>query len=133
MPNFFRQNKAGFRRAVVLGLDGMPHSLLQRLIAEGVMPNFQGLIAKGSPMSMTSVVPTVSSTAWASIATGCNPGKHGIFGFIDRVPQTHEMFIPSSRTLKAETWVESLQRHGAAGFFDGRADHIPPLARSMAS
>ena len=49
MPNFFRQNKAGFRRAVVLGLDGMPHSLLQRLIAEGVMPNFQGLIAKGSP------------------------------------------------------------------------------------
>ena len=126
MPNFFRQNKAGFRRAVVLGLDGMPHSLLQRLIAEGVMPNFQGLIAKGSAMSMTSVVPTVSSTAWASIATGCNPGKHGIFGFIDRVPQTHEMFIPSSRTLKVETWVDLFSGMGRRVFSMGVPTTFPP-------
>ena len=126
MPNFFRQNKAEFRRVVVLGLDGMPHSLLHRLIADGVMPNFQGLIAQGALMSMTSVVPTVSSTAWASIATGCNPGKHGIFGFIDRVPQTHEMFIPSSRTLKAETWVDLFSGMGRRVFSMGVPTTFPP-------
>ncbi len=126
MLNFFRQNKAKFRRAVVLGLDGLPHSLLQRLIAEGTMPNFQALIARGSLMSMTSVVPTVSSTAWASIVTGCNPGKHGIFGFIDRVPQTHEMFIPSSRTLKAKTWVDLFSGMGRRIFSMGVPTTFPP-------
>ena len=126
MPNFFGRDKAEFCRTVVLGLDGMPYSLLQHLIADGVMPNFRGLIARGSLMSMTSVVPTVSSTAWASIATGCNPGKHGIFGFIDREPQTHDMFIPSSRTLKAETWVDLFSRMGRRVFSMGVPTTFPP-------
>lgn len=126
MLNFFRQNKAKFSRVVVLGLDGMPHSLLQHLIAEGIMPNFQRLIVQGSLMSMTSVIPTVSSTAWASIATGCNPGKHGIFGFIDRVPQTYEMFIPSSRTLRSKTWVDLFSDLGQRVFSMGVPTTFPP-------
>ena len=109
-----------------MGLDGMPHSLLQRLIAEGIMPNFQQLIVQGSLMSMTSVVPTVSSTAWASIATGCNPGRHGIFGFIDRVPQTYEMFIPSSRTLRSKTWVDLFSNMGQRVFSMGVPTTFPP-------
>ena len=126
MFNFFRRNKTKFSRVVVLGLDGMPHSLLQHLIAEGVMPNFQQLIVQGSLMSMTSVIPTVSSTAWASIATGCNPGKHGIFGFIDRVPQTYEMFIPSSRTLRGKTWVDLFSNMGQRVFSMGVPTTFPP-------
>ena len=126
MLNFFRRNRAKFSRVVVLGLDGMPHSLLQHLIAEGIMPNFQQLIVQGSLMSMTSVLPTVSSTAWASIATGCNPGKHGIFGFIDRVPQTHEMFIPSSRTLRSKTWVDLFSDMGQRVFSMGVPTTFPP-------
>ena len=47
MLNFFRRSRAKFSRVVVLGLDGMPHSLLQHLIAEGIMPNFQQLIVQG--------------------------------------------------------------------------------------
>ena len=126
MLNFFRRSRARFSRVVVLGLDGMPHSLLQHLIAEGIMPNFQQLIVQGSLMSMTSVLPTVSSTAWASIATGCNPGKHGIFGFIDRVPQTQEMFIPSSRTLRSKTWVDLFSDMGQRVFSMGVPTTFPP-------
>ena len=126
MFNFVRRDKTKFSRVVVLGLDGMPHSLLQRLIVEGIMPNFQQLIVQGSLMSMTSVVPTVSSTAWASIATGCNPGKHGIFGFIDRVPQTYEMFIPSSRTLRGKTWVDLFSSMGQRVFSMGVPTTFPP-------
>ena len=126
MLNFFRRNRSQFSRVVVLGLDGMPHSLLQRLIAEGMMPNFQQLIVQGSLMSMTSVLPTVSSTAWASIATGCNPGKHGIFGFIDRVPQTYEMFIPSSRTLRGKTWIDLFSSMGQRVFSMGVPTTFPP-------
>ena len=126
--NLFRKNRKQFQRAVVLGLDGMPFSLLQSMLAEGRMPNFGALIQKGSLMAMDSVAPTVSSTAWASIATGCNPGKHGIYGFIDRVPSTYEMFIPTSRTLKAKTWVDLFSGMGGRVFSMGVPTTFPPKA-----
>ena len=99
----FGRGKKEFVRAFILGLDGTPHSLIQKFLAEGRMPHLSSLLDQGSTVSMSSVLPTVSSVAWTSIVTGCNPGKHNIFGFIDRVPLTHEMFIPTSRHILART------------------------------
>ena len=126
--HLFRRQKKGPSRLVILGLDGMPFSLLQQFMADGKMPNLCALIDKGSLMSMTSVVPTVSSTAWASLITGCNPGRHQIFGFIDRVPDTYEMFIPTSRNLKAKTWVEWFSGWGKRVFSMGVPTTFPPRA-----
>ncbi len=77
---------------------------------------------------MRSVLPTVSSVAWASIVTGCNPGKHNIFGFIDRVPLSYEMFIPSSRNMLARTWVELFSSMGKRVFSMGVPTTYPPKA-----
>ena len=82
----FSRGKKPPVRAVVLGLDGTPYSLAQRFLAEGRMPNLASLLEQGSAVPMRSVLPNVSSVAWTSIVTGCNPGKHNIYGFIDRVP-----------------------------------------------
>jgi predicted AlkP superfamily phosphohydrolase/phosphomutase len=44
--------------------------------------------------------------------TGVNPGKHNIFGFIDRDPATYKQFIPTSRQMKAKTLWEVLSDAG---------------------
>ena len=44
--------------------------------------------------------------------TGVNPGKHNIFGFIDRDPATYKQFIPTSRHMKARTLWEVLSDAG---------------------
>jgi predicted AlkP superfamily phosphohydrolase/phosphomutase len=111
---------------VVLGLDGTPFSLVRRLVDEGRMPNFAALLGRGSLLPMESVLPTVSSVAWASITTGCNPGKHNIFGFVDRVPQTLEMFIPTSRNLLAQTWIDVFSALGRRVFSMGVPSTYPP-------
>ncbi len=126
--NLFKRFRKRPFRAVVIGLDGVPHSLVQRLVDEGRMPNFSALLDRGRLLPMQSVLPTVSSVAWASIVTGCNPGKHNIYGFIDRVPQTHEMFIPTSRNLKAKTWVELFSGLGKRIFSMGVPTTYPPRA-----
>ena len=108
----FSRGKKNPVRALVLGLDGTPHSLIQAFLADGRMPNLASLLEQGSTVPMNSVLPTVSSVAWTSIVTGCNPGKHNIFGFIDRVPLTHEMFIPTSRHILARTWVDDFSEQG---------------------
>ncbi len=70
-------------RVVVIGLDGLPCSLLKRFIAEGVMPEMGKLMSQGSLASMETVYPPLSSLSWTTFFTGVNPGKHRIFGFFE--------------------------------------------------
>ncbi len=126
--NLFRRSRGSALKTVVLGLDGVPYSLIQRLVQEGRMPNFRALLDRGSLLPMSSVLPTVSSVAWSSIVTGCNPGKHNIFGFIDRIPRTYEMFIPNARHLRAKTWVELFSGMGRRVFSMGVPATYPPKA-----
>jgi len=101
------------RRVFVLGLDGMPFTLAQQLFGMGTMPTYKGLTeGQGAFRPIDSVLPPVSSVAWASFMTGKNPGNHNIFGFVDRRPGTLETFIPSCLDLKSETLWEILSRHG---------------------
>ena len=97
---------------MVIGLDGTPYSLMTRLVNEGRMPNFARILAQGSMCPMASVHPTVSSVAWATFMTGVNPGKHGIFGFVDRRPGSYKTYIPTARNLRSETLWEILSRQG---------------------
>ena len=105
----FRPRK---RKVVVIGLDGTPYSFLQRMIREGRMPNFARLVEEGSFITINSVYPTVSSVAWSCYMTGKNPAKHGIFGFVDRRPDSYKYFIPNSRTMQSKTLWEILSDAG---------------------
>lgn len=61
---------------------------------------------------MNSVIPTVSSVAWSSYMTGVNPAKHNIFGFVDRVADPFDIFIPTARHMGCQTLWELLSRAG---------------------
>ena len=106
------KGKRGGRRVVFIGLDGTPYTFMQRLIAEGRAPNAARLAQQGSLLRMDSMWPWVSSVAWSTMMTGVNPGKHNIFGFIDRDPATYKQFIPTSRHMKARTLWEVLSDAG---------------------
>ena len=98
-------------RVFVLGLDGVPHSFLVKTIAEGKLPRLGEIFRRGALTRMTSTLPYVSSVAWASFMTGKNPGAHGIYGFIDRRPDSYKTFIPTTRHLRSETLWEILSHH----------------------
>ena len=100
------------QRCFVLGLDGLGLGLLERLLACKAMPGLSELLGRGSLRRMRSVIPTVSSVAWASYATGVNPGMHNLFGFVDRSPNPFEIFIPNGAHLRHETIWEALSRSG---------------------
>jgi len=111
--SFLRKlGKAKTPRVVVIGLDGTPYTFFQRAMAEGHMPNLSQLAQEGSLRRINSVHPTVSSVAWSSFMTGRNPGKHNIYGFIDRQPGSYQTYIPTSRTMKTDTLWEILSRAG---------------------
>ncbi len=87
------------RKVVVLGIDGLPYSLASMLAARG-KPAFRRLFTEGMAVPGTSSVPFVSCTAWACAASGRNPGKHGIFGFLDLRPGSYEPYVPLATDVK---------------------------------
>lgn len=105
-------SKHNRQRCVVIGLDGVPFSFLNSLMANGELPNLRKIFSNGSLRRLNSVIPTVSSVAWTSFMTGKNPGKHGIYGFVDRELNTYNTFIPTTRNIRGETLWEVLSRHG---------------------
>lgn len=90
-------------RVVVLGIDGVPHSLLEHFIEKGIMPNLAGLAQKGTLTDMTASIPEVSSTSWSTFMTGVNPGKHGIYGFMELQKENYNWRFPNSSDLKSDT------------------------------
>jgi predicted AlkP superfamily phosphohydrolase/phosphomutase len=67
------------QKLVVLGIDGLDPDLVSRFIAEGKLPNMQRLSRQGA-LQRLETTPSAGASAWASFATGTNPGKHGVFG-----------------------------------------------------
>lgn len=78
-------------RTYILGADGATWSVLSRLLREGRSPNFQRLVDEGVHGPLESVENMRSASAWTSMFTGCNPGKHGIYEFYEFLPQTYSL------------------------------------------
>ncbi len=97
---------------MIIGLDGVPYTLMKRFVEEGIMPNTAALIRTGTLSRMTTSLPEVSSVAWTTFMTGVNPGRHGIYGFMDLRPRTYEIFFPDFKFVKAETLWEFIGKSG---------------------
>jgi predicted AlkP superfamily phosphohydrolase/phosphomutase len=74
---------------VILGFDGMDPDLVQRWVQEGKLPNIRKLMDQGGLYPLTTTHSAESPTAWASFATGVNPGKHNIYDFLVRDTNTY--------------------------------------------
>jgi len=70
------------QRVVVLGMDGMDAEMAGDWIDAGELPNFQRLRDSGTFAPLMPANPAQSPVSWATLNTGVNPGKHGIFDFV---------------------------------------------------
>jgi predicted AlkP superfamily phosphohydrolase/phosphomutase len=69
------------KKVVVIGIDGATPDLMEPWMNEGKLPNLDKIRKNGTWGKLHSTIPPFSAPAWTSIVTGCNPGKHGIYGF----------------------------------------------------
>lgn len=102
----------GEGRKVVVGLDGVPHSMLGKFSQEGVMPNFARISDESFFQKMDSSIPAVSSTSWGTIVTGSNPGEHGVYGFTDIIEGTYTLSFTNFHSFKEPAfWQENGDSH----------------------
>ncbi|MBI5663983.1 MAG: alkaline phosphatase family protein [Nitrospirae bacterium] len=82
--NSVNTGKPKYKRVILIGMDGLDPKLVSSLMAQGHLPNFERLSNSGGFWPMATSNPAQSPVAWASLATGNNPGHHGIFDFLGR-------------------------------------------------
>ena len=70
--------RAKVRKLIFLGLDGLEPELVERYLAEGKLPNMAALRERGRYSRLRTTYPALSPVAWATFATGSNPGKHNL-------------------------------------------------------
>jgi len=99
-------------RVCVIGLDGVPIGLLQRLVDQGVMPRTAAIIGRGGLRAMRASLPPVSSVSWTCFMTGANPAEHGIFGFTDVGPDSYQLRFPTFADVKTPTFWDRLGERG---------------------
>ncbi len=83
-------------KVFVIGLDGATMDLIDPWVAEGRLPNLARLMRDGAAGRMRSVPNRNSAASWSSIATGRNPGKHGIFWFVEYKDDYSYVFVNAS-------------------------------------
>lgn len=80
----------------MIGLDGATFDLIRPFIQQGFLPNLRTLISNGASAELASTIPPVTASAWTSFMTGKNPGKHGLFDFMQRRENSYDLAPVSS-------------------------------------
>ena len=88
-------------RLLILGWDSATFDVIDPLIEQGRLPALARLMEPGFRAPLRSTWPPMTDSAWTSAFTGCNPGKHGIFGSWYRAPGAYAvqvLLVPRSRS-----------------------------------
>src|SRR5262252_625825 len=99
-------------KILVIGLDAATFDLIEPWSARGALPALSQLMQQGTRARMRSTPNMHSASAWTSILTGLNPGRHGLFVFSDRDFATGKQVFFKGGDRQGDLLTRHLARHG---------------------
>jgi predicted AlkP superfamily phosphohydrolase/phosphomutase len=95
-------------RTIIVGFDSFDPGVFEKLHEAGKAPNLSKLAGQGGYSRLEVCSPPQTEVSWTCIATGVDPGSHGIFDFVHRDPQTYIPYVsllPTKQGLLGEQFV----------------------------
>ncbi len=78
-------------RQVILGFDGGTWSIINSMLAEGLLPNIRKIMENGVYAKLRSPLPLSTPIIWTTIYTGASKETHGIRNFFNTA---HDIAVP---------------------------------------
>jgi predicted AlkP superfamily phosphohydrolase/phosphomutase len=97
---------------MVIGWDSSDFDLILPWIQDGDMSNLKQVMEKGRWHKLKSIYPPVTASAWSTIITGKNPGKHGISEFMEFKEKSYDAYPINASNRHAKDLWEILSDHG---------------------
>jgi predicted AlkP superfamily phosphohydrolase/phosphomutase len=104
-------------RTVIVGFDSFDPGIFEKLSERGQLPNLAKFAGQGgySPLEVCS--PPQTEVSWTCIATGVDPGSHGIFDFVHRDPATYVPYVSLLPTKQSAVGEQFLPPYTTRTFF----------------
>lgn len=113
-------------QTLILGFDAFDPRRFERLSDEGQLPHLTRYVeAKGYARFQISN-PAQTEVSWTSMATGLNPGGHGIFDFVHRNPKTYAPYVSLLPTKGGVLGSSFVPPHQARTIFEEAASRGYP-------
>jgi predicted AlkP superfamily phosphohydrolase/phosphomutase len=103
---------------LIIGLDAFDPGIAERMFEVGKLPNLSKYVQKNGYARFSVANPPQSEISWTSIATGLNPGGHGMFDFVHRDPISYAVnasLLPTKKSIFGTTFAFP---HNAPTIFD---------------
>ena len=105
-------------RTILIGLDAFDPTFFEQLHNQGKTPNLSKFVQAGGYSRFRVADPPQSEVSWTSIATGLNPGGHGMFDFVHRNPATYGLQVSLLPTSRNVFGLQFVPPHNARTLFD---------------
>ncbi|ARS88942.1 alkaline phosphatase family protein [Natrarchaeobaculum aegyptiacum] len=97
-------------RTLLVGIDAACDRVLAGLFEDDEVPTLESIYRDGTGGALESQIPPWTASAWPSLYTGKNPGKHGVFGFLSF--DGYDWDVVNATDVREPTLWEILDDHG---------------------
>lgn len=109
----------------LIALDGASPDLVNRWIDEGELENLEKIRGQGISGKLESTFPPLTGPAWSSFHTGVNPGKHGIYTWLD-LSDSYKGKVINRKSIKTRSvWSQISSSGGKVGLLSVPVTYPP--------
>ena len=108
-------------KTLILGFDSFDPKVFEDLAGRNQLPNFEKFVRQGGYNQLEVCSPPQTEVSWTSIATGSDPGGHGIFDFVHRDPLTYAPYVSILPMRKGPLGEQFVPPYTAKTFFEEAA------------
>jgi predicted AlkP superfamily phosphohydrolase/phosphomutase len=109
-------------KTLILGFDSFDPAVFERMAGQNQLPNLEQLSQEGGYTTLQVCSPPQTEVSWTSMATGLDPGGHGIFDFVHRDPASYHPFVSILPVRKSALGDQFVPPYTARTFFEEAAD-----------
>ena len=114
-------------RTLAVGMDAAELPLVVEWAERGELPILRSLIDRGALARLRAELPYSPESAWASMMSGCVPGKHGIYNWRQVVPGTRRLVRTPARTYRQPFWTQLRRGPDPKGVLVVDVPYIPAV------
>src|SRR5215211_1760095 len=109
-------------KTLILGFDSFDPAVFEELAGKNKLPNLEKFSQGGGYSKLEVCSPPQTEVSWTSIATGADPGGHGIFDFVHRDPASYIPYVSILPMRKSAAGEQFVPPYTAKTFFEEAAD-----------
>ena len=99
-------------KLTVIGLDAATFDVIDPLVEAGDLPNIARIMREGTGATLRSTTHPLTPHAWATMVTGVNAARHGIWDFLERDETGYELRVINGSYRRAPAVWDRLGRSG---------------------